>query len=136
MRRSLPLLALLLLALPGCGSTPSEVAGGPILFNGTLLKDGDVSYTFVVTKKGGARLEVTSLAADPPLDGILPSIGLGLGQLGGDGNCVLTYSASAREGFRISFGLKAEEYCLRVFDNGTLDDGASRIYELRVTASD
>jgi hypothetical protein len=95
---------------------------------------GDVSHDFVVTTPGGVRLEVVSIEADPPLgEGFVPSMGMGLGQRNVEGNCALTYTTNTRPGFRVSFGLTEASYCIRIFDNTTIDEDAVRHYEVRVS---
>jgi hypothetical protein len=135
-RAPLPLLALSLLLLPACDGTPSDIAGAPIVFAGTLVMDGGANHFFVVTSPGGVQVEIPSIEAVPELEeGFVASMGFGLGQRDDEDACQLTYSASVQQGFRIAFGLVEGEYCLRVFDNNTVGEDASRLYELRVTPS-
>jgi hypothetical protein len=139
MNRSLLAVASLMLSfLLGCGGSPTEIVGAPLVFEGLVIEGGSVLHSLTVTRRGGARIEVTSLVADPPLaDDIIPSLGFALGQLdAATGMCLATYSTGIQEGSQLSLGLEEREYCLRLFDNGTLAEGDTRAYSFTVTASE
>lgn len=139
MTRSLAALSILIvLALPGCDGSPTEIVGGPLVFEGTVIDNGSVTHIFDIRRRGGVRIEVTSLVADPPLDeGSTPSLGLAVGEIDADsGICLASYSISVSQGRRLAFGLEEREYCLRMFDNGTLAADGSRIYSVRIARSE
>lgn len=138
MNRSLVLLALLVtLALPGCDSSPTEIVGGPLVFEGTIGADAEAVFIFELTSSGGVRVEATSLIAEPPLDeGFIASLGVGIGVSDAAGGCIVTVSAGLVEGQRLAFGLSEREYCLLVFDNGSIGEDASRIFSILVEPSE
>lgn len=138
MNRSLVVLSLLVtLALPGCSSSPTEIVGGPLVFEGTLAADELAVFTVVITRSGGVRIEVTSVVADPPLgEGIDPSLGVGIGELDAEGNCVVTVSSRLTTGGSLAVGLSEQEYCLRVFDDGSIGEDGTRIFSILVAPSE
>jgi len=139
MNRSLVALALLMLPLLlACGGSPTEIVDGPLVFEGVVADEGSVLHSLRVTRRGGVRIEFVSLVAEPPVEeGIIPSLGFALGQLDdASGLCLASYSTGVREGTRLAIGLEEREYCLRLFDNGTLDVDDTRAYSFTVTASE
>jgi hypothetical protein len=138
MSRSLVAVALMLPFLVGCGGSPTEVVGGPLTFDGVVVDEGSVIHTLSVTRRGGVRIEFVSLVADPPVEeGTIASLGFALGQPDdASGLCLSSYSTGVREGTRLAIGLEEREYCMRLFDNGTLDVGDTRTYSFTVTASE
>jgi hypothetical protein len=138
MTRRLTLLAIVAtLALTGCDTSPTGIAGGPKVFEGSIPAEGSNLHSLMVTKAGGVRVEVDSLVADPPLDaGFFPSVGFGLGDPDGADGCRLTFTTSINENSRLSFGLSEREYCIRIFDNGSIGEDAVRIYSILAQPSE
>ena len=52
-RFSFTILALLTtLTLAGCSSSPTEIVGGPLVFEGTLAEDEALIFSVVITRAG------------------------------------------------------------------------------------
>ena len=136
-RRLTLLVTVAALALSGCDTSPTEIADGPLVLEGSIAAEGSNLHSLRVTKAGGVRVEVDSLVADPLLDGILlPSLGFGLGDPDDAGGCRLTFTTTVNENSRLSFGLSESEYCIRIFDNGSIGEDALRIYSITVRPSE
>jgi len=125
------------LSLTGCDTSPTEIVGSPLRFEGSLGPEGTDLHLMTVNNAGGVRVIVESLEAVPALEGdSLVSIGFGLGEPGGTDDCFITFTAGLTITSQLSFGLSEGEYCVRLFDNGTIGEDAVRNYSLLVTPSD
>ena len=138
MTRRLTLLVILVtLAMPGCDSSPTDIVGGPLTFEGVLTSDAVDEHSLVITKPGGVRIEALSITADPPLDeGLTPTIGFGFGEPDIEGTCIPSFSANLTEGINLSLGLDERTYCILVSDNGSILEDTSRTYVIQVRSSE
>lgn len=125
------------LAFSACDSSPTEITDGPLVFDGVLAEDEVLIFSFVITRSGGVRIEATSIVADPPPDdGEIVSIGTGIGEFDDAGVCIVSVSANLLEGQRMALGLSEREYCLRVFDNGTLEEDETHTFSVLVAPAE
>lgn len=139
MTRRLTLLVILVtLVLPSCDISPTEIVGGPRTLEGTITSGGrGPLHLVVITSSGGVRIEALSITADPPLaEGVTPSVGLSLGETDSEDLCIASFTTSFREGDNLALGLEVREYCLELFDNGTIMEDGSRSYVVQVRSSE
>lgn len=138
MSARLTLLAIaVVLALPGCSTSPTGIEGGDQIFEGTVEFQGSVRHDFSITSAGGVRIEVESIVAEPALpEGVNPSLGFGLGEPGVEDNCALVFQGFVTETSRLSFGLQERAYCIVLADNGTFAEDSSRTYSIVLRPSD
>ena len=114
----------LLLAL-GCSDSTTGPEGGEQIFTGTVAyQNPDPTFhTFLMTDTSIARIDIVELAASAGEleipEGYTVSLGFRLG-FPVAGECRPTYQSSVIEGSDFSFQLTANEYCLALFDAGTL----------------
>ena len=114
----------LLLAL-GCSSSTTGPEGGEQVFTGTVAyrNPAPTSHTFIMTDTSIVRIQIVQLAASAGEieipEGYTVSLGFRLGFPVGE-ECRPTYQSSVIEGSDFSFQLTANEYCLALFDAGTL----------------
>jgi hypothetical protein len=112
-------------------STPSPDPGNPITetFTGTLTLNGADTHPFSVTRGGGVRATIVSLAPDATV-----TVGLSLGTWNGTASTCQTVIAndSATLGTAVVGAAEREgRLCVRVYDAaGTLPQATD--YELRV----
>ncbi len=131
----LPMVALGLLV--GCGGSSTEPIETPLFFEGELASGGSAFHNFTVVSTGTVRIVVVRLqekvaeGAEPL--GLNLSIGLGLGRPLAD-VCATRYSVQASEGALAVFGLTGAEFCVRLFDNGSLLPGQIIEYTVSVSA--
>jgi len=136
-RRMTLLVILVTLVLPGCDISPTDIVGGPLTFEGSLTNGGSNLHLVVITSSGGVRIEALSITADPPLaEGVTPSIGLRLGETDSEGLCIASFTTTLREGDNLAIGLEVREYCLELFDNGTIMEDSSHSYVVQVRSSE
>ncbi|MCP4202792.1 MAG: hypothetical protein GY769_12770 [bacterium] len=137
MTRPLPALLLLALgALVGCGSS-TEPLETPLVFEGELAFQGSEFHNFTVVAEGTIRIEVVRLQqkaveGEGPVGFDLP-VGVGLGRPAED-QCQARTSDRANEGDLLVFGLPGAEFCVLVFDVGTLLPDQVVEYALSVSA--
>lgn len=112
---------------------------GPVddvfLLEGRLEYQGSEVHSLVTMDEGIARFEI--LALTPRLlDVTLGSsiaIGLGVGRPSG-ADCPTSFRTTARVGSVFSIGLEKEaEYCVEIFDPGTLPEDAQIDYTVSVS---
>ena len=113
---------------------------GPV--QDVFLFEGEVGYqsaqvhSLITQDEGIARFQVLELT--PRLLEIFPdsiiTVGLALGRPSGD-DCAATFRANAVVGSVFSIGLEKEtEYCVEIFDPGTLPEDALVAYTVSVTS--
>lgn len=129
-RSALALAALLFTACDDSGPVDDV-----FLFEGQVTYQGESIHSLVTREEGIATLQMVDLR--PVLiDAVFSSsivVGLGFGQPTADG-CQASFRTNARVGSVFSIGLEAEtEYCLRVFDAGSLPEDALIQYTLSVS---
>jgi hypothetical protein len=135
-RRTLLAIAVVL-ALPGCDTSPTGIEGGNQVFQGTVAFQSSVQHDFAITRAGGVRIEVESIVAEPPLPlGITPSLGFGLGEPNVDGDCVQIFRGIISETSSLSFGLQQRDYCMVIADNGTFAEDSTRTYSILLRPSE
>lgn len=119
----------------GCGSSTDPIES-PLFFSGEIGFQGSEFHNFMVVKTGTVRVEMTRLQqkvaeGEEPL-GVDLTIGMGVGRPAGD-QCSTRSSLPVQEGGVIVLGLSSAEYCVRVFDGGTLFDGFIAEYTVSVS---
>jgi hypothetical protein len=83
-------------------------------FDTTLAVGGFSSRTVLATKAGNVEVRLQSLGPTAS------RIGIGFGVARVDGTCAFTRSMETGPGGNFSIGVAAGQYCLRVYDVGTL----------------
>ena len=83
-------------------------------FDTTLAVGGSSSRTVIATKTGNVQVRLQSLGSTAS------RIGVGFGVLRFDGTCAFTRSMETGPGGSFSLPVAAGQYCLRVYDVGTL----------------
>jgi hypothetical protein len=139
MRSALPLLLLALLALPGCSDSPTE-PDATLRFTGSLTRGARVEHPLSLPHGGNLTLTLEDLnirlldvgALHPSLVRVL----VGLGRPAESGACDVSTTSVMVEGTVSSFGLRAGEYCLAVFDNGILPEESLIEYTLVAEVTD
>lgn len=124
------------LALAGCTSSSTEPIAMPLFFEGEVISLGSSIHNFTVVSEGLLRFEVIRLQekvaeGEPPSEREL-SIGLGVGRPA-NGACATRYSVLVREGDVAVLSLAGAEFCVRMFDSGTLLLDQVAEYELSVS---
>lgn len=141
MARSLPALGALgflaLSTLLGCNSSSTDPIDAPLFFEGEVVAGGGQAHNFTVQNDGTLRIEMIRLQ-EKVEEGAMPlgldlRIGLGVGRPSG-GECLTRYSVLIEEGGLVVLGLPGADFCLRVFDSGTLLQGVTVEYTLSVRA--
>ena len=130
-------LALTFLSL---AATACDSSSGPVddifLLEGDLAYQGRESHNLLAMDDGIARIEVLDLQPKI-LDVTIPRIlfiGLGLGRPNIDGECITSFTASAQRGSIFSIGLdEGIEYCVLLFDGGSLPEDAVIAYTVSVS---
>ena len=127
MRRFFPTLFVFVLTafgfLAGCSGSSTEPIAVPLVFEGEVAFQGSEFHNFTVVSTGTVRVELVRLQ-EKVADGAEPlglslSIGLGLGRPAAD-QCATRYSLQASEGELAVFGLTGAEFCVLLFDAGSL----------------
>lgn len=123
-----------LLGIAGCDS--SGPVADTFLIEGDLAFGGSEAHTLISDDEGIARFEIVMLR--PKLvDVTIPltlSVGFGLGRPGEEG-CETSFRANGAQGSIFSIGLEREtEYCILIFDSGSLPEDALIEYLVSVTA--
>lgn len=140
MRHPLPAVLLALLAalglLAGCGSSTDPI-DAPIFFEGEVAFQGRNSHEFMIENDGTIRVEMVRLQ-EKVVEGQEPfgldlSIGLGIGRPVAD-DCATRYSVRLGEGGLVLLGLTPADFCIAVFDGGTLFEGLVAEYTVSVSA--
>lgn len=140
MSRSFPALLagglLLLSALAGCNGSSTDPVDAPLFFTGEVSFGGGSTHNFVVVSEGLLRFEMIRLQrkvaeGEPPAEGGL-SIGLGVGRPANDA-CSTRYSVLIQEGGVAVLSLPDGDFCVRIFDSGTLFLDQVAEYELSVS---
>ncbi len=137
--RILSAAALCLLALTGCSGDSPSSPRQVLVLEGTLETDGRSAHPISLADEGAVVVDIADLRPiliQLPVgaDSVNLTVGLGLGRPDGD-ECDLSSSFTLAELGRVSFGLAAGDYCLEVFDSGSLPDDALIGYALSVTIS-
>lgn len=113
---------------------------GPVedvfLFEGEVAYQGSQIHSLVTREEGIARFRVLSLT--PRLyevsSGTTITVGLAVGRPDGE-DCAASFRANAVVGSVFSIGLEKEtEYCVEIFDPGTLPEDALVAYTVSVTS--
>ena len=109
--------------LSGCDVSSTAPLAEPVFFDGEIAAGGRNSHTFTLVSTGTIRIQMLKLQ-EKPIEGIEPSgldlaVGLGLGRPTGD-VCATRYSVLVDEGDIAVFGLEGADFCIQVFDNGTI----------------
>ncbi len=133
--RTARLCALALVAVLVMACDDSGPVDDVFLFEGQVTYQGSQTHSLVSRDEGIARFEV--LALTPRLldvtFGANIVVGLGVGRPNG-GECATSFRANARAGTSFSIGLEEEtEYCVRIFDPGTLPEDALIDYTVSVS---
>lgn len=138
MRRQLAALLLVALgAVAGCDGSSTDPIEAPLFFEGELVFLGSQFHNFTVVSTGTIRIEMVRLqekvaeGAEPL--GLDLSVGLGLGRPA-EGQCATRYSVRAGEGDLVVLGLTGAEFCVLVFDTGTLLPDQVAEYTVSVSA--
>ena len=118
------------LALGCSGSSPTDPVQNLVL-EGDLEFQGRQSHPVTPGSDGVLRIEVVELTPLLVQVGVLfdPTftVGVGLGRPVEDA-CAVTASFSLRVGGKLSFSLEDGEYCVQIFDTGTLPPDATIHY--------
>ena len=119
LRRTLPLVAAVLMTACETITTPTPVADTDLLqreFSSILVPGGTASRDFAIAAAG--PIAVTLKSTTP--DGV--SIGLGLGIPRSNGSCALSSAVETAAGSTAQISLSAAvgSYCAKVYDLGTL----------------
>ena len=139
MRPALPLLLLALLALPGCSDSSTE-PDTTLRLRGSLTRSARVEHAVSMPHGGNLTLTLEDLnirlldvgALNPALVRVL----VGLGRPDAAGACDVSTTSAMVERSVSSFGLRAGEYCLAVFDNGLLPEESLIEYTLVAEVTD
>lgn len=131
------LLLVALVVLTGCDGSSTDPIEAPLFFEGELAFLGSEFHNFTVVSTGTIRIEVVRLQEKVP-EGAEPqglglSIGLGLGRPA-EGRCATRYSVLASEGDLVVLGLTGAEFCILVFDTGSLLPDQIAEYTVSVSA--
>jgi hypothetical protein len=135
MRRALPLLAVLLLAL-GCNNGPTD-PNRVLTLTGTVEKDKPVVETVAMRNKGNMRMSLVRAdltAADGTVTqnaGLVVQIGTGTST-----SCTPTGFFPLVQGSVVSLGLEKGSYCLRMSESAVLAEGAKLTYDLGLEITD
>ncbi len=139
MRSALPLLLLALLALPGCSDSSTE-PDTTLRFRGALTRNARVEHALSMPHGGNLTLTLEDLNIRLLDVGVLhPSLVrvlVGLGRPAEGGACDVSTTTVMVERSVSSFGLRAGDYCLAVFDNGLLPEESSIEYTLVAEVTD
>lgn len=140
MRPTLPLLLVALLALPACSESPTE-PDTTLRLTGTVTRGVRVDHPLPLDHGGNVtftledlRIVLLDVSATPP-SAISLILGLGRREQAGAA-CDITTTAVLREGSVSSFGLRAGEYCVVIFDNGLLPEESRLEYTLLAEFTD
>jgi len=96
------------------GTPSGDAAPGTIVYANTVLPGGYTTRSFHATTDGVVTIGMDAV-------GPVSTIGFGLGFLRNDGiGCELTTSIMASAGSQVAVPVDAGEYCIKVFDPGTL----------------
>jgi hypothetical protein len=124
-----------LLVLASCGS--SSPVPESIFLSGNVTYQGSQTHSLLLSDSGIVEIDVISLTPQlvditnlPILDLFL---GLGIGRLS-EGNCVPTTQTAVRAGDRVVYGLSDVDYCIRLFDAGSLPEDATVRYALEISS--
>ena len=141
MRRFFPALFVLTLTafgfMAGCSGSSTEPIEVPLVFEGEIAFQGRKFHNFTVVSTGTVRIELVRLQ-EKVADGAEPlglnlSIGLGLGRPTAD-QCPTRYSVQASEGELAVFELSGAEFCVLLFDAGSLLPGQVVEYTVLVSS--
>ena len=140
MRPALPLLLVALLALPACSDSPTE-PDVTLRLTGSVTRGTRVDHPLPLDHGGNVtftledlRIVLLDTSVTPP-SAIALILGLGRREEAG-GACDINTTAVLREGSVSSFGLRAGEYCVVVFDNGFLPEESRLEYTLLAEFTD
>jgi len=131
----LALLVACLLLLPSCSS--SNPVDESIFLTGTVSYQGSKWHSLPLSNSGIVEIDVLTLT--PQLVDITNILnldlflGLGIGQPSGE-DCVPTTQTAVQAGSRVVYGLSAKEYCILLFDTGSLPEDATVQYTLEVSS--
>lgn len=142
MRRFSPILSasslMACLVLAGCNSSSTEPIAAPLFFEGQVAFMGSSVHNFTVVSEGLLRFEMIRLqevvAEGEEPSGLDVAIGLGIGRPA-NGACATRYSVLVREGDVAVLSLAGAEFCVRVFDSGTLFPDQAVEYRVSVSPS-
>jgi hypothetical protein len=139
MRNRIPALFFLLVlaGLSGCDGSSTDPIETPLIFEGEVAFQGTEFHTFTVINSGLLRIELPRLR-EKVVEGMEPlgldlTIGLGLGRPVED-ECATRYSVRAREGDTLLLSLSGAEFCVSIFDPGTLLADQVAEYTISVSA--
>ena len=121
--------------LVGCGSS-TEPIESPLSFSGEVGFQGSQSHDFTVVSTGTIRVDMVRLQGRF-IDGGAPlgldlTIGLGIGRPSGT-ECATRYSVPVQQGGSVVLGLTGADFCVLVFDGGTLIEGVVAEYTVSVS---
>jgi hypothetical protein len=139
MRRALALFACcaLLLLAAGCDGSSTE-PNRTLTYSGTITKDHPVNDVLSMGGTGNVRASLVSLT-QTAADGtsVTPTVALVMGIGASAATCVPqgTFLFSPATG-AVSIGLDKGSYCLRFSESGTLAEGVSVRYEMRLEVRD
>jgi hypothetical protein len=140
MRSALPLLLVALLALPACSESPTD-PDTTLRLTGSVTRGVRVDHPLPLDHGGNVtftledlRIVLLDTSVTPP-SAIALILGLGRREEAG-GACDINTTAVLREGSVSSFGLRAGEYCVVIFDNGFLPEESRLEYTLLAEFTD
>jgi hypothetical protein len=97
-------------------------------FSGNLVRSGATIHTFTVSVSGAVAVGLTDVAPVATL-----ALGVGVGTWDGTNCTVVSTNDNARMGTTALSGTaNAGNFCLRVYDSGTVPEGTTVTYTLQV----
>jgi hypothetical protein len=138
MRKLSTCLLAVCLLFAGCSDDDDPTSPEDVLMlRGTVESDGTSRHDLSLGDSRVGRVTVSELRGRliQVIPGFDPSIAVGfsLGRPNETDDCVASFSSTVAEGTVFVFGLEATDYCIQMFDTGSLPDDAIVDYLLSLT---